>query len=222
MTSSYSAIVLVAGKGTRCDLPVNKVLYEVNGKAIFTYSLEVFLEDERCKKIIVVHSESDTLLVEKYLSKYMDKRIVTTLGGKERQNSVLKGLAKVDTEYVLVHDGARANINRGLIDRVLEGFEKSDVVSPGVKVSDTIKKVTSKVETIDRSDLYYMQTPQGSKVEVLKSCLEKAINDNINVTDDLMAIEKYSNVIPKIVLGDKTNIKVTTLDDIELLKFYME
>ena len=67
MTGSYSALILVAGKGARCNLPINKVFYEVNGKAIFTYSLDVFLEDERCEKIIVVHSESDTLLIDKYL-----------------------------------------------------------------------------------------------------------------------------------------------------------
>ena len=222
MVDSYSVVLLIAGKGARCNLPLNKVFYELQNKALFTYSLDVFLEDTRCKRIIIVHSKEDVDLVTKYLSCYHDERITTTFGGKERQNSVLNGLEKVETEYVLVHDGARANINRLLIDNLLEGFNESLVVSLGVKVSDTIKAVTEKVQTVDRSNLYYMQTPQGAKTDVLKTCLKLACDKNVIVTDDLMAIELFSNIVPKIVLGDKTNIKVTTIEDIDLLKFYME
>ncbi len=222
MIDQYSVILLIAGKGARCNLPLNKVFYEIDNKPLFTYSLDVFLKDNKCKDIVIVHSENDVDYVNESLKDYNDCRIRTTYGGIERQNSVFNGLLKAKCEYVLVHDGARANINQILIDRVLEGFKVSDCVSLGVKVSDTIKKVTDKVETIERNDLYYMQTPQGAKTDLLKMCLEKAEANNDVVTDDLMAIEKYSNVTPKIVLGNKTNIKVTTIEDIGLLKYYME
>ena len=128
----------------------------------------------------------------------------------------------VTSEYVLVHDGARANINQELIDRVLNGFNESDVVSLGLNVTDTIKKVGEKIKTVDRSNLYFVQTPQGAKTNVLIRCIQKANEDEVLVTDDLMAVELYSAVKPKIVDGEKSNIKVTTQEDLSLLKYYME
>ena len=148
--------------------------------------------------------------------------IKLAIGGKERQNSVLNGLMLVTSEYVLVHDGARANINQKLIDKVLNGFKESDVVSLGLNVTDTIKKVSEKIETVNRNNLFFVQTPQGAKTNVLIRCIQKANDDDVLVTDDLMAVELYSDIVPKIVLGEKSNIKVTTQDDLSLLKYYME
>lgn len=219
---NYSVILLIAGKGKRCNLDYNKVFFELNDKALFLYALDVFMKDTKCNEIIIVYNENDLSILKEYLKDYNDERIQLVAGGKERQNSVLNGLMLVTSEYVLVHDGARANINQDLIERVLDGFKDSDVVSLGLNVTDTIKKVSSKVETIDRDSLYFVQTPQGAKTNVLIRCIQKANEDDVLVTDDLMAVELYSNVVPKIVLGEKSNIKVTTLEDLSLLKYYME
>ncbi len=222
MIKDYSVILLVAGKGKRCNLEYNKVFFELNNKPLFTYALDVFLSDQKCNEVVIVYNEDDLKVLKKYLSIYQDKRIMLTSGGKERQDSVLNGLKIVTSEYVLVHDGARANINLDLVERVLTGLTTSDVVSLGLPVTDTIKKVTEKVETINRNNLYFVQTPQGAKTAVLIKCIQKANEEEILVTDDLMAVEKYSEVVPKIVLGEKSNIKVTTLEDLSLLKYYME
>ena len=180
------------------------------------------MRDKRCHEVIIVYNSNDLEVLKKYLDKYNDLRIKLVAGGKERQNSVLNGLNEVTSEYVLVHDGARANINQGLIDKLLVALDKNQVVSLGINVTDTIKSVTDCVKTVDRTNLYYVQTPQASIKRVLIECLEKAEHDNVIVTDDLMAIEMYSDIVPTIVAGEKSNIKVTTLEDLNLLKYYME
>ena len=178
------------------------------------------MSDERCNKIVIVYNKNDLNILNEYLVKYNTNKIELCEGGALRQESVLNGLEVCDSEYVIVHDAARPNISYDLVTNVLLGFSKSDSVSLGVKVTDTLKKVTEGLETIERDNLYYVQTPQGSKREVLLEALKKA--KNVVVTDDLQAIENFTNVKPIIVSGSKSNIKITTIEDIEILQFYLE
>ena len=151
------------------------------------------------------------------------KKTTYVTGGSERYKSVLNGIKNVNTEYVLVHDGARPLISQSMIDDLLEELKYSECVSTGLPITDTIKKIdeNGNITTISRDSLYSVQTPQGSKTEMLKSALEN-VKDTDNITDDLMAIEKYTNITPKIVIGSKRNIKVTTIEDIELVKMYLK
>ena len=214
----YSAIVLLGGSSTRfASNGLNKVYLPINGKPLFTYSVNAFLSDKDCEKIIVVYNKKDYDIIKDYTF----DRTTFVPGGAERYDSVLCGLNATSSEYVLVHDGARPYVNLELIERVKEGLNKQISVSLGVPVTDTIKEVTNKVKTIDRENLWYIQTPQGSKrIELVKMLSQIKKEDKI--TDDLMAFEKYSNVTPLIVLGDKKNIKVTTMDDYEYIKYLME
>ena len=65
-----------------------------------------------------------------------------------------------------------------------------------------------------------MQTPQGAQTNILKSALAK-VKKNDYITDDLMAIEKYTNIVPKIIEGKRSNIKLTTKEDVELIEYYL-
>lgn len=219
MMMNYSAIIMLGGKGTRFGGDINKVYYLINNKPLFCYPLELFLNDPDCKEVIVVYNREDEETITKILLNY--PTVLKTIGGSQRYQSVLEGLRLSTSEYVLVHDGARPNINSKMIEDLKEALSVSDAVSLGVAVSDTIKKVTENgVETIARDSLYAIQTPQGANRKIL---LEGLLNvkPEDNITDDLMVIEKYSNVIPKIVLGDKHNIKVTTKEDYQYIKFLM-
>lgn len=215
----YSAIILLGGSSKRFSGDINKVYLPVNDKPIFKYSLDVFLSDKDCEEIIIVYNKKD----EKIISSFdFDKKVRLVTGGVERYESVLNGLEYVTLPYVLVHDGARPLISLDLVNRVKEGLEKSKSVSLGVPVSDTIKMVDGKsVKTIDRDSLYYMQTPQGSYKDDLMKVLKK-IKKGDKITDDLMAFEKYSDITPLIVLGDKNNIKITINDDYAYIKYLME
>ena len=215
----YSAIILLGGKSTRFGGDLNKVYYLINNKPIFCYSLELFLNDKDCNEVIIVYNQEDSEILTQILSKY--PQVLKTIGGSMRYLSVAAGLKLATSEYVLVHDGARPNINKQMIDDLKQGLIGCPSVSLGVPVTDTIKKVSgNSFETIDRSNLYAVQTPQGSKKELLEKALN-LVSDKDNITDDLMAIEKYSNVVPKIILGSKTNIKVTTFEDYQYVKILM-
>lgn len=215
----YSAIILLGGSSSRLsEYGVNKVYLYVNKKPIFMHSVDMFKSDPDCDEIIVVYNEQDFDIV----TEFVDDNVILVTGGNSRYQSVLNGIKQAKNFYVLVHDGARPNINLELINRVKKGLGVSNSVTLGVPVTDTLKKVTpTGVETINRESVYYIQTPQGSKREALINCLSK-VKEEDNITDDLMAFEKYSNVNPLVVLGDKNNIKVTTIEDYELIKFLME
>lgn len=219
MTMKYSAIVLLGGSSSRLnELGVNKVYLYVNKKPIFMHSVDIFKNDPDCSEIIVVYNKNDFDTVTQFVSD--DIKLVE--GGSARYESVLNGIKEANNFYVLVHDGARPNINLELINRVKKGLSISNSVTLGVPVTDTLKKVTpTGVETINRESVYYIQTPQGSKRDSLIKCLSQVKKED-NITDDVMAFEKYSNVNPLVVLGDKNNIKVTTIEDYELIKFLME
>ena len=215
----YSSIILLGGKSTRFGKEVNKVYYKINNKPIFCHSLEAFLNDQDCEEIIVVYNEEDYEILKEMLLPYPN--VLMTVGGKMRHLSVAEGLKLAKCEYVLVHDGARPNINQKMIDDLKEALRNSLCASLGVLVTDTIKKATdNSFETIDRNNLYAVQTPQGSKRDLLIEALS-FVKEEDNITDDLMAIEKYTNVLPKIVIGSKNNIKVTTYEDYQYVKFLM-
>ena len=223
MIDKYQVILLCAGKGERMCLPLNKIFYKVNNeKTIFDYSYSLFYNDDRCEKIIVVYNKDDKGILTNVLNKYDLHKTKLVVGGSLRQESVMNGLQEITGKYVLVHDAARPNIDNELVNNVLNGLVKYDNVSLGVKVTDTIKKYDGNVTNIDRNNLYYMQTPQGAKTEVLKKALNYVNKNNINVTDDLQAVEILNCYSIGIVEGRKTNIKVTTIDDIDLIKFYLE
>ena len=136
-------------------------------------------------------------------------------GGERRQDSVMNGLSLLgdDTEFVLVHDGARPFVSREVIERVKNALLSGSVaVVPCVRPKDTVRTAE---KTLDRSKLFAVQTPQGFRLDVLKRCYEKVKEDGIEVTDDASAVE-YCGYRVDIVEGDYANIKITTPFDIKI------
>ena len=101
---NYSLILLCAGSGKRTGLKYNKIVYEMN--------ISHFLEDNRCKQIIVVTKENE---IDDIRTLVNDSRIEYVFGGKERQDSVYEGLQKVKENHVFIHDGARPYVNKVLM-----------------------------------------------------------------------------------------------------------
>ena len=219
----YNLLLLLGGKSSRYGGDVNKVYCLINNKPVFSYSLDKFLTFSEITKIIIVYNPDDFELLNEYLKQYKDNKFELICGGEERYISVINGLKHLssDCTKVIVHDGARPNISRDTICSAINDSKIYPSLSVGVKVTDTIKKVTNNhVETVDRSDLYYMQTPQITDKELLIDVLNKVKKED-NITDDLMAIEKYSNVCPHITIGSKDNIKLTTQDDFDYLTYLL-
>lgn len=210
---NYSAIVLCAGKGSRSGLTYNKMLYRFKNKTVYEMTMDIFLNDERCKQIVVVTKEEELDDLKKLIS---SKKIDYVFGGKERQDSVYNGLQVVKEDYVLIHDGARPYLKKENIDDILECLNKNNACLLVVPVKDTIKVYMDGniVKTLPREQLVQAQTPQAFKTELIKRCYQKGKDQNYIATDDASLVEYFENIEVKAVLGSYSNIKITTPDDL--------
>ncbi len=140
-------------------------------------------------------------------------------GGLRRRDSVAAGLARVpeDIEWVLIHDAARPLLTRQLVVSVIDAARmgRSDAVIPALAITDTLKLVDGDivVETVDRSQLAAVQTPQAFRVKLLREA--HLIDSHDDATDDAGLIERVGGTVT-IVPGDRTNIKITFDGDLEL------
>ena len=220
---NYSLILLCAGSGKRTGLKYNKIFYKINNQTVYEMNISHFLEDNRCKQIIVVTKENE---IEDIRHLVNDSRIEYVFGGKERQDSVYEGLQKVTEDYVFIHDGARPFIDEGIIERAYECVCKSDACIAGMPVKDTIKIVNERqrVEsTPDRATLWAIQTPQVFLADLLLKAYGKLMKQNwIQVTDDAMVVEKMLNHEVQVFTGKYENIKITTPEDLVIAEAFLD
>ena len=210
----FDLVLLMAGMGTRTNLNTNKVFYEIDGIPLFMYSLNKFKKLIECDKIILVVREDEISLVDHLAS----DKIIITIGGKMRQDSVYNGIQKTTNEIVLIHDAARYNIGNEEIIAVYQSTLIHGGAVLAAKVTDTIKEVDNNtiIKTLDRTKLWAMQTPQGVKRTEYLKAIALAKTNKYYGTDDVELLEKYTDIIPVIVEGKATNFKLTTNDDIKL------
>lgn len=221
MRNRITAIILAAGNGSRMKSSKKKQFMEIKGKPLLWYSLFAF-ENSRVDQIIIVTGKEDIDFVKKDIVEeyHFNKVSDIVAGGKERYESVYNGLQYVKGEIVLIHDGARPFIDDSIIERSIEGVQKYDACVAGVPVKDTIKIIDDNhyvQSTPDRNHVWITQTPQSFKMELVKNAYDKLKrNLPVNVTDDAMVIETFTNTKVRFVEGAYTNIKITTPEDILL------
>ena len=144
------------------------------------------------------------------------KETIFVEGGERRQDSVAAGLTAVpDADWYIIHDGARPFISDEIILRVFEAAKLSGAAVPGLRLNETVKKADGAgrvIETLDRSILRTIQTPQIFRGELIRN----AHNDiDEDVTDDAMMIELLGGIV-EIVEGDAKNIKLTNPIDFQI------
>lgn len=225
ITPQLVAIVPAAGIGSRMQSECPKQYLKINGKTIIEYSIESLLAHRLIKKVIVALHPDD--VVFRSLPIASDKRISTATGGSTRAESVYLGLKQVPSDYgwALVHDAARPCLHKddlnGLIKNVLASNTGGILACLS---SDTMKQAVigeNKIShTVDRSFLWRALTPQMFPVELLTFCLERALNEGANITDEASAME-YCGYHPLLVSGRTDNIKVTLKEDLALATFYL-
>ncbi len=217
-----SAIILVAGDSTRYGMNRNKNFEIINDKPVFMYSVEMFDSNEYVDSIVVAAKESEFDIIKKYLDNYkISKHVDIVIGGKSRKDSVSNCINKCDSDFVIIHDGARPLIKKEYIDKCVESMELYKGVTVGVKSKDTIK-ITDKnnivQETTRRDNTWLIQTPQCFDRNVLQEMHKKHTGDD--VTDDCSLLEKDSYEI-KIIPSDYTNVKITTSEDMDIIKRFI-
>ncbi|NLW44975.1 MAG: 2-C-methyl-D-erythritol 2,4-cyclodiphosphate synthase [Syntrophomonadaceae bacterium] len=212
-------ILAAAGQGKRMGSRVNKVLLGLAGQPVIKYSLDVFEMLPDVEEIIVVAHPLEVSVIEQDIVERFGYRKVRQVvpGGRERQDSVWAGLNAMsdNLNLVAVHDGARPLVSPELAQRVIETARIFGAACPGVPCKDTLKKVGAdgRVEaTLDRSQLYQIQTPQVFEVSGLKEAYRQAFSRGFLGTDDAVVYEKFCGPV-QVVEGDYRNLKITTADD---------
>jgi len=210
----YSALIVAAGAGKRMNLGYNKVYHQLeDGDRIIDKTIKTFKEDDDCKQIIVVTNKDNFYQLKDYYS----GEFILVEGGSTRSESVFNGLKAVSQEYVFVHDGARCYLNNNNLSDLKTCLKKEDACILAVKAVDTIKRVKDGYieETIDRNQIYYAQTPQAFKFDLLYNSYIEANRKNLNFTDDASLVEGVSACRIKVVIGSYANKKITTINDLK-------
>ncbi|MCZ0755283.1 2-C-methyl-D-erythritol 4-phosphate cytidylyltransferase [Anoxybacillus sp. J5B_2022] len=212
----YQVVIPAAGQGKRMKAGINKQLLELCGQPVIIHTLKVFEQDGWCQGIIIVINEAERERFYELLEKFQIKKVVSVVsGGAERQHSVYNGLKAVSSELVLIHDGARPFITTEKVHELVKEANEHGAAVPAVPMKDTVKRVRQGFveETVDRSSLWAVQTPQAFRVSLILKAHEQAKQEGYLGTDDASLVERMGKKV-KIIEGDYRNIKLTTPDDL--------
>jgi 2-C-methyl-D-erythritol 4-phosphate cytidylyltransferase len=213
MKSSVWAIVVAAGSGTRFGGPKQLELLGEGGRRVIDWSLDAVRST--CDGVVLVVS---TELEDQFADIDADSRVI---GGKTRSESVRAGLGAVpdSAQVIVVHDAARPMATSDLTNQVIEAVRSgAQCAIPGVAVVDTIKRVdrsdmSTVIETVDRSELVAVQTPQAFDAEWLR----RAHKGEPEASDDAALIEMIGGRVV-IVPGEASNQKITSRKDLEIAR----
>ena len=211
------SVILAAG-GSSTRFGKDKLIEKINNDEVIIYTLKKFYNILNINEIVIVTAKHLIAIIKDLTKDYKNVKVIE--GSTSRQKSVFNGLKNVlkNTDYVIIHDGARPLIKEETILKCLNEAYISKAAAVGVKTTDTIKLTDDNlniIKTIDRKCLYNIQTPQIFKYETILECHKKLYDKDF--TDDASMLE-YLNIPVKIVEGEYSNIKITTKIDLELAK----
>lgn len=198
-------------------------------KTVLEHTLDTLLSCRQLAGVVLVLSEGDGYW-ESIQARYLDQPLETAIGGAERCHSVLNGLKQLagrarEDDWVLVHDAARPCVRLSDIEKLISVLSSStDGGLLGVPVADTMKRADSEhriTATVDREGLWHAYTPQMFRVGRLRAALQQAIDNDLLVTDEASAME-HAGYQPRMVQGQRDNIKITVPADLELAAWYLQ
>ncbi|MCE2882473.1 MAG: 2-C-methyl-D-erythritol 4-phosphate cytidylyltransferase [Planctomycetaceae bacterium] len=242
-------IIAAAGRSTRFG-DGDKLSQDLGGRAVLLRTVEAFTKRDEVAAIVVAGPPDDIEGFRSRFGPalgFNGARIVE--GGRtERWESIRKAIAELpdDITHIAVHDGARPCIGNELLDRVFAAARVAPAVVPGVAVRDTLKRVGSEqvsaaeddgiadmilgdvgksstsgrhvVETVPRDNLFAVQTPQVFDAALLRRAYASVALEG--TTDDASVVERLGEPV-LVVEGDPRNIKITSADDLALVRAIM-
>jgi 2-C-methyl-D-erythritol 4-phosphate cytidylyltransferase len=225
MSESLSAVVVAAGRSQRMGF--DKLLTPLAGRPLLLHTLDRLFRTEAPSEIVLVvrpDSESEMQTLVAPLGRNDSIRIVP--GGAQRQDSVQNGLQAVsaESEFVMVHDAARPFVTKELIDTVLAAAKLSGAAVCGAPCSDSLKEVGEDglvTRTVDRSQLWTVQTPQIFRTQLLRDAYRGALATGATYTDDTAVVEAMGHPV-RIVLYHGINLKVTTPTDWKIAEIFLQ
>jgi 2-C-methyl-D-erythritol 4-phosphate cytidylyltransferase/2-C-methyl-D-erythritol 2,4-cyclodiphosphate synthase len=212
--ASTFALIVAAGRGTRFGGSLPKQYLGLGGTTVLRHAAAAFATHPRIAGVLVAIRPEDRELFDQAMSGL--SLLPAVPGGAERQDSVRLGLEALATrqpDRVLIHDGARPFPDAALIDRVIDGLDRASAAIPALPLGDTIKRAADGrvLETIDRSQLWRAQTPQGFHFDAVLAAHRQMAG---RVLTDDAAVAEAAGIAPLIVAGSEENMKVTTAEDL--------
>lgn len=216
------ALIVAGGSGTRFGGETPKQFLLIDNKPLLAYTIEAFNKVKNIDQIVLVVPKEYINEVKKYKVDFNLSKISKVVeGGTTRQESVKNGLLSIncnDEDIILIHDGARPLINEDIIAANIQECSKYQAVETVIPMVDTVIKSEdgTKLDSVkNRNELYQVQTPQTFKYSLIKKA-HLICKDNL-VSDDAQLI-KNMGINVHLVIGSRTNIKITNKEDLELFK----
>ena len=217
-----TAIIPAAGAGKRMGGgPQPKQFLELRGKPLLDWTIEAVSLSTRVDEVVLVVREVD---VENLSGKYLENKSFPKIrsvvaGGIRRTDSVKKGALAAVNEWVMVHDAVRPFVSARLIEVTIDAALKHDAAAAAMPVNDTVKEKSGAFlgDGVERDSLLLVQTPQLFRKKLLLSAFETVRGDGKDYTDETSLLKAAGHKVAW-VAGERTNIKITTPDDLELAK----
>lgn len=224
------AIILAAGKSKRTG-KVNKIFYQIERKPLIFYPILAFERNPQIKKIVLVVRKKDFKTLLSLVERYKFKKVAKIIkGGKERQDSAYRGLKAAENlgaktgDLILFHNAANPLVSKKEILNVIKIAKKYKAVLVAQPLKDTLKKssrATFVQKTIPRENLWLAQTPQAIEYTLACRAFQEAKKDKFWGTDDVSLVERLGKKV-KIVPASLQNIKVTTKEDLGIIKILLK
>lgn len=220
-----SAIIVAAGDSRRMGF--DKLSSTIAGKSVLAHSLGAFERTESVTEIVLVAREDQHRDLEKLIANQNLKKVHGMVaGGARRQDSVHAGLSKVSdrARYVAVHDAARPLITPQQIERVYEVCRTHEAAASAEPVTDTLKHADIDLAvtgSVDRHQLFAMQTPQIFGAKLLRKAYDSVFNENVSITDEVSAVERLGHKV-FLVPNEDLNFKITYPQDLPLAEFVLQ
>jgi len=229
----HGIVLLAAGSGSRMGNQTNdKILEKIGNSNAFRMCLLAFTEIQQITDIVVVfrdQKQMEELQDESNQITTLDEsKIIYVKGGEQRSHSVTNGLNTLpeSCKFAHIHDCARPLIRRETIVKMIEEVEKSIPIAVARPATNTIRKRISgstlfQTETLERNQLWEMETPQSAPLSWFREGYAKAKEMNISITDDMHAIELLSKEMILLEPG-YPNPKITHGHDLKYISSLLE
>lgn len=214
-----AVIIPAGGAGRRLGGTTPKQFLKIGAYPIIAITVRAFDRLPRVGEIIVVVPPGQAARTRRILDAAGCRKVTALVeGGKERQDSVRIGLARITGEpaVVLVHDAVRPFVSRTVVEAVIRDAARYGAAVVGVRVKDTIKTEGEGGfyrETLPRHLLWAVQTPQGFDRHLIEKAHARALREGFIGTDDAMLVERMGLPV-RIVEGEYGNVKITTREDL--------
>ena len=220
MPAKVAAVIVAAGRGYRAGGDLPKQYRALAGEPVIRPTLAAFLGHPQIAAVLpVIHPDDQAIF--QAATAGLERLWPAVPGGATRQASVragLEALRAAEPDLVLIHDAARPFVSSDLISRAIAAATEHGAAVPAIPVTDTVKVVDARnmvSETLDRSRLRTVQTPQAFAYEVIVALHDRAAAAGRHDFTDDAALAEWAGRAVNVFGGEAGNVKLTTSEDFE-------